>query len=282
MIRCVIVISIVGLTVAGCGQPTKMDTPASDQAATAVDLKLGENFVGPDVVFAVSEAVLFDGGRLYGFYFTIKNQSDTKMLTFQPFRLQEVSLTDEYGNSYASLRSREPPFSSLAKTNVRPGGETLDQLVFEQPVDKATKFTLTLDAANFGHGGKVHVKFTRDEYEALLAKRKELSVQKESPSDKPVEYVDVIGKGMSGIGRGKDWKLHQGMQIHWTRHILVDGFKLDYNSEKKAFVVAKDQLHEGEVAEWDLTTTGEFPDYVYSAKIRFPESADTERIRRQK
>jgi hypothetical protein len=90
------------------------------------------------------------------------------------------------------------------------------------------------------------------------------------PADKKIEYVDVISNGSSAIGRGFDRKLHSGLGLHW-KHIIVDGVKLDYHAEKKAFIVAKDQFYEGEVAEWDLTTTGEYPNFKYEAKIRYPD-----------
>ena len=92
----------------------------------------------------------------------------------------------------------------------------------------------------------------------------------ENKADKKIEYVDVINNPTSAIGRGFDRKLHYGLGLHW-KHIIVDGVKLDYNAEKKAFIVAKDQFYEGEVAEWDLKVDGEYPDFKYEAKIRYPD-----------
>jgi hypothetical protein len=97
-----------------------------------------------------------------------------------------------------------------------------------------------------------------------------LVVDSAGSADKKIEYVDVISNGSSAIGRGFDRKLHSGLGLHW-KHIIVAGVKLDYNAEKKAFIVAKDQFYEGEVAEWDLTTTGEYPKFKYEAKIRYPD-----------
>lgn|GEM_PF-4311413 len=94
--------------------------------------------------------------------------SDKKKHTYTPWK--DAVLKDELGNTYAQVRLNSNLIKRLKVveevTRIDSGAEAADILLFEKPVAKATKFTLSLRGKNVDSPSDLVIRFTRKDLEA--------------------------------------------------------------------------------------------------------------------
>lgn len=93
----------------------------------------------------------------------VRSKTDTKKIDLRrwgrPILLDDVSLTDEHGNSYKlifpGIFDEVEGFKEKAIVSVMPGQVDKNTIFFETPIPKAKRLMLKLDAKNIGSVGQI-------------------------------------------------------------------------------------------------------------------------------
>lgn len=103
----------------------------------------------------------------------VRNATETKKLEYSTIRPESfafgkrpalIALRDEFDNGYNALAFGlgERPVGGIDHKSVHPGKSVQDVIAFEEPIEKASKFTLTLPGRLFGADQDIVFLFERE------------------------------------------------------------------------------------------------------------------------
>lgn len=158
--------------------PSPAQQPAPP-AQTDFSVNFGDGQIGPVLVEGITGKRLAEGPYVR-IFLRINNTTATTKLSYKTWRgdLADLDtapavLKDEFGNVYRRINFGigERPFGSSADDeSIYPGKFCIDALVFEPPIDAASKLTLYLPRAALGHRGVIEVPLVRDGNKLVMKK----------------------------------------------------------------------------------------------------------------
>jgi hypothetical protein len=155
-------------------KPPRLAAPAKSQAAAGVrTIRFGDIVVtatkvavGPVRVKTGMGDARDTDNSYFVVYLTIANNSDGRKVTYRSwsgadfaFGRDYASLSDELGNTYKRVTFGivSDVVGATKTASIYPGKQITDVLVFEPPIDKATKLTLELPGNNVGDSETVKI-----------------------------------------------------------------------------------------------------------------------------